>query len=319
MKHIFYIDPIEKLNFKKDSSIMMAQTFKELGMEVYFLFEKDFFLVTDKLPKLNLYSFKAQFKNESSYLEKFSLESGAEIQLRSGDIVHMRIDPPYDSRYQRYLWMLEFIQSKGVRIVNDPVGIMKNNEKLTAFKDTAMSPLSFVGSSEEGFVNFLKRLQNEKLCDEIIMKPLDLYSGIGVEKFSLYSETLISSYQAKVKEFGGAIIVQPFFPEVYKGELRSIFYAGKELGTIIKFPNEGSFLSNVAQGATFDKIELPHKLRIACQDMAWELKESGVDFVAFDLLAGKITEVNVTCPGLLVEVSEAYKENLAKVIAKSFL
>jgi glutathione synthase len=40
----------------------------------------------------------------------------------------------------------------------------------------------------------------------------------------------------------------------------------------------------------------------------------GVDWVAFDILGESITEVNITCPGLLVEVSYAHKRNLADVV-----
>lgn len=319
MRHIFFIDKIEKLNTSKDSTLMMALTFKQQGMECMLLFEEDFYMVSDGLPSLKLHTFRSRFKKDSFYMEGFELDASHFIELREGDILHMRIDPPYDSRYQRYLWMLDFLKYHGVRVVNDPVGIMNNNEKITCFKDSKMSPLSFVGSSYEGFVKFIKRLTDEKICDEVIMKPLDLYSGIGVDKFSLFQEGLVESYKNKVAEFGGSIIVQPFIDEVYQGELRTVFYAGQELGTIIKYPVEGSFLSNIAQGATYEHVELPHPLRIACQEMAWDLKEVGVELAAFDLLGGKITEVNVTCPGLITEVSQAMGKNIAIDIAKSFL
>lgn len=319
MRHIFFIDRIEKLNTKKDSTLMMALTFKKIGIECLLLFEEDFYVTSDELPILKLYSFRNDFKKDSFYMENFQLDGSHLLQLNSKDVIHMRIDPPFDSRYQRYLWMLDFLMHQGVRVVNDPVGIMNNNEKLTCFKNPQMSPLSYIGSSDEGFMKFIKKLSQLKICDEVIMKPLDLYSGIGVEKLSLFQENLIERYKNKVAEFGGSIIVQPFIEEVYSGELRSIFYCGQELGTIIKYPVEGSFLSNIAQGATFEKIDLPHPMRIACEEMAWDLKESGIDLAAFDILGNKITEVNVTCPGLLTEVSEAYKINFAEKIGKSFL
>ena len=39
-----------------------------------------------------------------------------------------------------------------------------------------------------------------------------------------------------------------------------------------------------------------------------------MDWIAFDILADAISEVNITCPGLLVEVSFAMKKNLADVV-----
>ena len=44
MKHILFIDPIEKLNPKKDSTLMLATTMKQQGLLVYLLFEKDFYV-----------------------------------------------------------------------------------------------------------------------------------------------------------------------------------------------------------------------------------------------------------------------------------
>ena len=41
-----------------------------------------------------------------------------------------------------------------------------------------------------------------------------------------------------------------------------------------------------------------------------------MDFIAFDILNDYLQEVNITCPGLLVEVSEAVGKNLAKDIIK---
>jgi len=41
-----------------------------------------------------------------------------------------------------------------------------------------------------------------------------------------------------------------------------------------------------------------------------------VDWVAFDILGAVPTEVNITCPGLLVEVSHAHQRNLALDILK---
>jgi glutathione synthase len=45
-----------------------------------------------------------------------------------------------------------------------------------------------------------------------------------------------------------------------------------------------------------------------------ELAKFGVDWVAFDILGDSVQEVNITCPGLLVEVSFALRRNLADVV-----
>jgi glutathione synthase len=318
MAHIFFIDPLEKLNIKKDSTIMMALTFQELGHECYLLFEKDFYITNDSENLLKLYKFSGSFKADGCYVEGLTLGKDHEYTLCKKDVLHMRIDPPYDTRYQRYLWMLDFLEnSVGLEVLNSPLKIMKYNEKLVAYKNLEHSHLSYIGSSEEGFVKFTNKLKLENY-NEMILKPLDLYSGIGVEKVALNDSNLIETFNKKVTEFQGAIVAQPFIEDVYNGEYRSIYFDGEELGTILKKPNKGEFLANIAQGAHFEKTPLPAKLKETCDQVAKELYEDGVRFLAFDLLGGALNEINITCPGLLVEVSYACKKNLTHSIARKF-
>lgn len=316
MAHIFFIDPLEKLNIKKDSTLMMALSFQKEGHDCYVLFEKDFYITNEKLNELELHPFTGEFKDDGYYLESFELKAAAKKKIISEDVMHMRIDPPYDSRYQRYLWMLDFIKyHTGCEVMNDALKIMKYNEKLIGYRDLENSHESYIGSSEQGFLEFIDRINGE--YNEVILKPLDLYSGIGVEKVEI-NNTLLEKFREKVEAFHGAIVCQPFIKDVYDGEYRSIYFDGVELGTIIKRPNEGEFLANIAQGAQFENIELPVKLKAICDQLADELYQDGVRLLAFDLLGGGVNEINITCPGLLVEVSYALKKNICSVIAKRF-
>jgi glutathione synthase len=317
MRHILFIDPIEKLNIKKDSSLMIGLSLMNQGQEVYLLFEKDFAVFTKGQTTLSVYEYSGSYKEDGFYLEKIKIENSQEITLGKNDVLHMRIDPPYDSRYQRYLWMLDFLVEKSnINVVNNPLGIMKHNEKLAAFK-RPNSLESFIGSSTEGFKAFVKSVESKGVTN-LILKPLDLYSGIGVEKVSIGDVELISKFEKKVLEFEGAIITQPFQDEVYDGEIRSLYLNGKEIGSIMKKPVDGDFLANIAQGAEFHGIELSADLKKECDFIAEAMLKDGVSFLAYDILAGAVTEVNVTCPGLLVEVSYALGKNMANIYADSF-
>src|SRR5690606_11837775 len=158
------------------------------------------------------------------YIDSFELKDSFKIRPSKKDVLHMRIDPPFDTRYLRYLWMLDFLQERtGVRVLNNPRGIMLHNEKLDAYKLTH-SVESYVGSSLEGFLQFVESLKKRGET-ELILKPLDLYSGIGVEKVSLMDQQKLEErFLSKVKEFFGAIVAQPFMKEVFQGEHRSIYY-----------------------------------------------------------------------------------------------
>lgn len=317
MAHILFIDPIEKLNIKKDSSLMAAISFQKQNKEVYLLFEEDFYVNNLKETKLRVYDFEGKMKEDGYYIDQFSLKKAKEVKVSRNDTIHMRIDPPYDMRYHRYLWMLDFISiASGCNVVNNPVGIMKRNDKIEAFKQKK-SVDSFVGASRQGFEQYVEELK-EQGCDEIILKPLDLYSGIGVGKFSISDEKLIQKFTNKVEEYHGAIIAQPFLKAVYDGEYRAVYFDGNEVGSIMKRPKDGEFLTNIAQGAAYEKVELPPGVKESCDQTARELLKDGIRIIAFDVLGEAITEVNITCPGLFVEVSYANKKNLADLYASLF-
>jgi len=305
-KHILLIDPLEKLSIKKDTSMLLASTLQKKGYEVYFLFEKDFYLINKNSPSLKLYPFKSSMYDDY-YIKEVELLTPLELSISKNDYLHMRLDPPFDARYLKYLWMLSFFENLGVKVINSPIGIMKYNEKLFAYAQKS-SLSSYVGASLEGFQKFVEINRD---VEEFILKPLDLFQGIGVEKVSSKDPQINSIFLKKVSEFKGAVVAQPFYAQVKLGEIRSIFYDGVELGSILKRPKDGNFLANIAQGASFEAIELDQDIKNECEKICHELSNEGVHWVAFDIMGKHISEVNITCPGLLNEVGFAHQKNLA--------
>lgn len=314
MKHVFLIDPLDKLVIKKDSSLLMAHTFKEKGEEVYLLFEKDFYLTSGPLETFEVWDFNSSFKENSFYLKDFTLSKNKKLKLDINTVIHFRLDPPFDTRYLRIAWMLGGLTQKGLRVTNNPTGVITHNEKLHAYLQKNALP-SYVGASFLGLQEFI----NKNQIKELILKPLDLYQGIGVEKVSATDSSLENKFKNKVTEYKGAIVAQAFAPEVTNGEVRSLYFKGQELGSILKVPKSGEYLANIAQGASFSVYTLPSEVRKQCDQITKDLLKDGLDFVAFDILGGHVNEVNLTCPGLLVEVSIAVKTNLAEQILSNIL
>lgn len=311
-RHFLLIDPLDRLVLKKDSSILLALTLQEAGHDVFVFFESDFAYSNRGKTRVQGTRFKGEIDEGTSYILSFELLEQEEVELDGHDTVHMRLDPPFDTRYLRVLWMLMAWQNQcGVKVLNDPKGIAIHNEKLAAYARERSLP-SFVGASETAFLRYMEN-QKKAGVQDLILKPLDLFQGYGVEKVAI-NERALDVFKRKVKESGGALVAQPFDVSVLKGEIRSIYYRGLELGTILKIPPEGQFLANIAQGASFGPHELTASLKKECEEISRELARDGVDWIAYDILGDNISEVNVTCPGLLVEVSKAMGQNLAKKI-----
>ncbi len=311
MKHLLFIDPLEKLVPKKDSTLLLAHTLKEKGQEVYLLFEKDFYILSSGAPRFEVYDFDSAL-DENLYISKFELANTCKVSVDDNTIFHMRLDPPFDTRYLKYLWMIKDLKRYGMKALNDPEGIMLHNEKIhpLEYNDHVQS---YIGSSTGGFKDFCASLKNSGY-ESIIVKPVDLYQGIGVEKFSLSDSDLILKFEKKSKDFHGPLMAQPYLKAVESGEIRTVYFNGLHLGTIKKTPPKGEFLANIAQGASFEMIKIPDHLNKICLEYSKNLAKDGVYWLAFDILDNKVNEVNTTCPGLLVEVSVALKENLALLI-----
>jgi len=315
MKHLFFIDPIEKLNIKKDSSLYLAKSLEDLGQEVYLLFPDDLYF-SPSMDSLAAHSFILD-RLDDYYFSSIKLEGKKEIPLEEITI-HMRIDPPFDTKYLGFLWILEMIKKRGAKVLNDPVGIMKFNEKLMFTQFSIDQYPSFFGMNLKKFKEFYSQMR-ERSYESLIFKPMNLFSGIGIEKKLIADENLESFYQSYSEKYQGQIVIQPFIEEVYKGEIRAFYYKSELIGSILKLPQEDSFLSNIAQGAEFRKVDIDEKLQEDLRKVTDHLVLDGVDLVAFDILGGKINEVNVTCPGLLNEISKAYGENIALKIAKGLI
>lgn len=312
-RHLFIIDPLDNLNLNKDSTLMLALSMKESGFSVAFLFEKDF-SIENKKSSIKVYPISGKL-DENFSANSIKLCEPITWTLDKKTVIHMRLDPPFDQRYLRVLWILKLLEYQGVEIINSPVGVAACNEKLYAYAQKN-SHLSWIGANLESLKLFCEKLRtlNHQF---IILKPLDLYQGFGVEKVALDGPKLVEILKRNLGD-KKMLVAQPYIKDVEQGEIRTLFYKGKELGSILKVPTEGDFLANIAQGASYHAINLPAAVSRECVRIAKELLKLGVPWIAYDILDKKISEVNITCPGLLVEVSKAHKKNLSLLISKNF-
>ena len=312
LTHLLFMDHIEKLDVKKDSTLLLALGLKEMNQRAFLLFEEGVHLGK----ALDVHDFHGRW-GPTFYIDHFEVGEKRALPLEGECLVHLRLDPPFDARYLSYLWIFKAMEERGlIRILNRASGILAHNEKLYPLGTEGGIP-SFVGTSPGGFLSFCRSLK-ERGYGEAVLKPLNLYQGLGVEKvsLSLEKEELETIFRTKAR---GPLMAQAFLEDIYRGEVRSIYMAQREVGTILKRPKPGDFLANVARGASFEEGKLTPVQRRLCEEAASDLGLDGVDWIAFDLIGDHLSEVNITCPGLLVETSCALGKNLGLTLAHSLL
>ncbi len=88
------------------------------------------------------------------------------------------------------------------------------------------------------------------------------------------------------------------------------------MGAVNRIPGTGDFRGNIAAGGRVAATEITDREQALCADLAPVLQAADLDFVGIDVIGGYLTEVNVTSPTMLREISELMQVDLAaRVIA----
>jgi glutathione synthase len=91
---------------------------------------------------------------------------------------------------------------------------------------------------------------------------------------------------------------------VSKGDKRIVLVDGKPAGAVNRLPKAGEIRSNLAVGGSGAQTELtPRELEI-CAKLGPELARRGLVFVGIDVIAGYLTEINVTSPTGIVAIDK---------------
>ena len=99
------------------------------------------------------------------------------------------------------------------------------------------------------------------------------------------------------------MIVQRYLPEVRQGDKRVILVDGKGVGAINRIPAQGEARSNMHVGGRAVKCEMTRRDHAICEAIGPELKRRGLVFVGIDVIGDYLTEINVTSPTGIQELS----------------
>lgn len=285
------MDPIEPVDINADSTFAMALEAKKRGHKLYHYLPKHLSFrdrkVTARAAELDVRRVKG---------DHFTLGHRAPMNLADVDVVLMRQDPPFDMSYITATHVLEHIHPKTL-VVNDPAEVRNAPEKLfvTHFDDV-MPPTLITSDPDE-----IKAFRDEH--KDIIVKPLFGNGGAGVFHIKPGDENLNSLLELFTQMFREPIIVQTYLPEVRQGDKRVILVDGKGVGAINRIPAEGEARSNMHVGGRAVKCEMTKRDHEICEIIGPELKKRGQIFVGIDVIGRYLTEINVTSPTGIQELS----------------
>jgi glutathione synthase len=304
MRFVYVMDPMDRVLPDKDTTFAFQRAAQGRGHESLHCELRDLYVkngdVFARVRHLTV--------SDSAPYAVFG--ASEEVRLADVQAVFIRKDPPFDTPYLYATLMLERVRGRTV-VMNDPRGLRDANEKLYALHFAKYMPRTMVTSSEEQILAFVKEVGGRG-----VIKPLDLAGGSGVMMISPEDKNARAIVQLITADSSRLAMVQEFLPDVTKGDKRVLLLDGEVLGAINRIPRGDDFRSNIHVGGSVEPYEVTKEERAMIADMAPRLKQDGLIFVGLDVIGGKLTEVNVTSPTGIQQLSQHMGRDVAVDVIK---
>ena len=297
------MDPMESIDIAGDSSFALALEAQERGHKLFHYEPKNLSLSQLK-PVAKLRSLTVQNITGNH----FYLGEQRVADLKTDiDVILMRQDPPFDMSYITATHILEHVHPNTL-VINNPTNVRNTPEKLFVTHFENVMPPTLITSDEEEIFGFRKEFK------DIIVKPLFGNGGAGVFHIKPDDENLSSLIELHKTFYREPLMIQEYVPAVRQGDKRIILIDGKPVGAVNRVPAKGEARSNMHVGGKPMKCELTGRDREICEIIGPSLKEKGLLFVGIDVIGNYLTEINVTSPTGIQELSRFEDTNIASLI-----
>ena len=295
------MDPIQSINFKKDTTLAMLNAAQKKGWQLFYIEQDGLYLEDGKAMAI-----MQDLSVEMNPQNFFTLGPESRQSLADVDVILMRKDPPFNREFIYSTYILEQAEREGVLVVNKPQALRDFNEKVSATLFPQCCTPVLVSRKKELLQDFYKAQK------DVIFKPLDGMGGTGIFRIKP-GDPNISVIIETLTEYGTRqIMAQTFIPEISSGDKRILMIDGKSVGfALARLPAANETRGNLAAGGTAKGVELSDRDRWICDQVGPTLKENGLLFVGLDVIGDYLTEVNVTSPTCIRELDEIFNLDIA--------
>ena len=296
-KVLFITDKFEKLNLKKDTSILMIEEAYKNNLTVFQCEINDLFVNSNNV-LVNCREINSLSENNDIKVKKIDLD------LRDFKYCFMRKDPPVDEDYNNALHLLDLAKKNGAVIHNSPSAIKKFNEKVFATHFVEFIPKTLISS------NITKIKAFFDLNKKIIIKPLDGMGGTSIYKFEELNDENLKLLKKMTNSQQTQIICQSFIEDVYEGDFRILIINGKPFPkTLARIPKDGDFKGNLAAGGKGVARDITENQKKIAETIAPVLSKNEISFAGIDIVGEYLTEINITSPTCAREILDQTNMN----------
>ncbi len=288
MKWLVILDPIEGLLEETDTSLAIIRQARLQGLEV-------------DTTTIDLLYFSGQARVVATAEDQKEYRRG----LDEYDLIFMRKEPPYDLAFH---YATQLLSLTNTPVVNSPESLRNFNEKLIALPFSAHMPPTLVSSSPQLIREFI---DTHGSC---VIKSLDSFQGKSVLRIEPGQDEPIEEFT-----FGGRspVMVQKFLTLVYEGDKRVIMLGDKVLGAAMRKPRSG-YHANFASSDALKTHLTPREQAIVDEVGPWMVSQ-GIHFSGLDFIGENLTEINITCPTGIIQISRLDKTDLPRQIVDYFI
>lgn len=302
LKVAIQMDPIDKVDILGDSTFALALEAQKRAHQLYhYLPESMSYLDGHVVARCNPLSVRPVSGDH------FDLGPSERIDLANMDVILLRQDPPFDMAYITTTFLLERIHPKTL-VVNDPGHVRNAPEKLfVTYFEEYMPPTLITRSLSD------IRVFRETYGD-IIVKPLYGNGGAGVFRLKPDDDNLNALVEVFSQTMREPFMVQQYLPDVKAGDKRIILVDGEPVGAVNRVPPPGETRSNLHVGGQAEQAILTDRDQEICAAIGPALRDRGLLFVGIDIIGDYMTEINVTSPTGIQEISRFDDRNIAGLV-----
>ncbi|MBB2898766.1 glutathione synthase [Pseudomonas sp. AS2.8] len=296
------MDPIERISYKKDSSMAMLWAAKARGWTLHYFEMQD------------LYQVDGEARGRGRQLDVFqdperwfAFGEDVDLPLRELDVILMRKDPPFDNEFVYATYLLEQAERGGTLVVNRPASLRDCNEKFFATLFPQLSPPTLVSRRADIIREFART------HGDVILKPLDGMGGSSVFRHREGDPNLSVILETLTAHGTQQIIAQRYLPGIKDGDKRILMIDGEPVDyCLARIPAQGETRGNLAAGGRGVAQPLSARDREIAATVGPELRKRGLFFVGLDVIGEHLTEINVTSPTCIREIDAAYDTRIAE-------
>jgi len=298
------MDPITRINIKKDTSFAMLLEAYTRGWELHYMELNDLYMRNGRA-----YARTRTLKVQRDAYAWHEFIAEQDMPLDELDVIMMRKDPPFDQEYIYATYLLERAESMGVYVVNKPQSLRDANEKLFTAWFSECCAETLVAREPARIRHFLKEQ------GEIILKPLDGMGGTSIFHCRQDDPNLSVILETMTQYNSRYVMAQKYLPEIKDGDKRILVINGEPVPyCLARIPAQGETRGNLAAGGRAEGRPLTERDRWIAAQVGPTLRDKGLVFVGLDVIGDKLTEINVTSPTCAQELDSQFGLNICGLL-----